>query len=1664
MVQALSEPALAPLFWSAERLDRASAWFGHIPFAHWVTWAARPRTFVELGTHAGISYTAFCQAIERLDLSTRCFAIDTWEGDEHAGHYDNSTYTDWQRFHDRRFGSFSTLLRRRFDDALEMFEDGSVDLLHIDGLHTYEAVKHDFESWKPKLSDRAIVLFHDTNVHERDFGVWQLWAELCEQYPGFEFLHSFGLGVLCVGRDAPRHVNELCSLREPGKIHAVRTTIETIGKRWQLDATERELRDALNARDAHIVELNRVRAAEGENASRLNSDLGAQYAELAQQNADLNGRIATLNEALAALEAQRHQARTQADTHQEDEERLANALAQAQNLSAEVARLTSVLRGSEQLARDAVQQRDAIAASTIWRATRPLRSVAAQISPSLRHRARKVAKAAYWAATPWKMGARARFLEQRKLSEAQHGGSAAARVGSAAGAALIKRATSADYAQWIEEREQQDSRVIVSAQAAQEAGFAVTFLVAATSITQVSDLARSIDSVRRQLLPQWGVLVGLAPDADAGVRNALKQLADGDERIRSVESRAGDKAGVLADLVGEADGTFVAIIDAGDVVAPYALNDLAAVVIDDPLADVFYGDEDVMSAVGERGEPFFKPGWSPDLLYAFNYFGRLTLLRRTTVLEAGGIAADAGAAAEWDLNLRVTSRTDSIRRVTRVLCHRSSNSDRDRPRPGTGNAHAHERAIKAFWSTQGIDATVETLADGTQRSTWDIAQAPLVSIVIPTKNKHELLQMCVDGIFNHTAYTNWELVIVDTGSTEAETLALYEQWRGRPNVRIVHFNKKFNYSAACNYGATYARGDLLLFLNNDIEIVSPDWLSELVRFGMRPGVGVVGTKLVYPSGELQHAGVVVGMHLCGLAFRSANETEWGVFGSPSHPRNWLSIMGACQLVRREVFTRVAGFDEAYDIANSDVALCLRAWRAGYRTAYAPFARLVHHEGATRGHSNPTDDLRRSAFDIRRLGVEDDPYFHPGLSGTLGIPSLRLGSDPTTTESFRRIAADLLQTQLVRPELDLFDDYAVTSLADLPHAALFWPPQRHDQIVDKWSAVRFCVDLLRSRLDLRQRFPHALSAGASGRFAKWIEAEGGDELHLAANARKQIAAALAEDPGRRVRQCFLAREDLRAAHPLGLTPAGRSGLFRWVARNGRVEDKLRLEEIWWFFLSGAENPAAELVRTWQFTPAWQALYPNGLTVFGRKAFATWFAERYQIAAQWADPYAWPVDLTPAQQIRLTYWIREDWQAEHPDVLTDREAAERFVSWLKAPQARLDDDVREWMHSCPVAETAQELSGDGLNIIGHFCYPSGLRTSVEALEAGLRHAGVMTSLRDMRTDKNDDPNHAAFAGMELFDTTLIHVQPEPFFQRAYARSDLHERGPRTYRVGYWYWELEQIPEVWLQEGRGVDELWTATRFVAEGLKARFNVPVHTFFPGVRLGAFKKRSLADFGVQAEGKFTFLFTFHMMSVMERKNPLGLIKAFKQAFSGSERAALVLKTSFGDRHPVQIQELREAAKGADITIIDKVFSQDETLSLMDACDAYVSLHRSEGLGLTMGEAMLLGKPVVATRYSGNLDFMDDSNSLLVDYTLTNVGAGKPPYDARAQWAEPSVEHAAKLMRGLYDDQAKAAELGAKAQADARIRLSVEGAGERMRERLKEITAQRQANRKARAN
>jgi len=238
-----------------------SVWSGHIPFAAWIISIVRPGIFVELGTRSGNSYLAFCQSVTEHELGTKCFSVDTWKGDEHAGFYDDSIFNELNAYHQIHYAHFSRLLRMTFDEAAAYFAEGSIDLLHIDGFHTYDVVKHDFETWLPKLSPHAIVLFHDINVRERDFGVWKLWEELCENYPlHFEFAHSYGLGVLQLSSDGAPFVLDWLVQDAPNR-NEIRDFFAGLGDHTQRQYDMQILLGRLGESEAKVLDINLQLAA-----------------------------------------------------------------------------------------------------------------------------------------------------------------------------------------------------------------------------------------------------------------------------------------------------------------------------------------------------------------------------------------------------------------------------------------------------------------------------------------------------------------------------------------------------------------------------------------------------------------------------------------------------------------------------------------------------------------------------------------------------------------------------------------------------------------------------------------------------------------------------------------------------------------------------------------------------------------------------------------------------------------------------------------------------------------------------------------------------------------------------------------------------------------------------------------------------------------------------------------------------------------------------------------------------------------------------------------------------------------------------------------------------------------------------------------------------------
>jgi len=426
---AITADEISSLFHRPPRSGVPSAWYGHVPFAYWIVAALQPRLIVELGTHCGVSYAAFCDAVIKIKTDTRCYAVDTWKGDEHAGFYEELVFDDIQDFNTKHFGTFSELIRTTFQDACGYFVDGSIDLLHIDGCHTYESVKADFEMWHPKLSQQAVVLLHDTNVRERGFGVWKLWSELQARYPSFEFLHGHGLGILQVGDDMPAPVAELCALQDHDHIFAIRERFAFAGQlhasgSLELDkahADAERLTGQLN--DAHLLAQGIANARDAALAERdtARAERDAALAELDTAHAERNAALAEFEAARAELvSADQALQRLSADTKAREraaqvalaESRVSSEQTEApftqhiRHLERQLDDFRQVESSLEEQIRSLVRYRDAFEQSTAWQITWPLRRVGQHVPRPLRRVARRTLKAAWWTLTPLRIPAR----------------------------------------------------------------------------------------------------------------------------------------------------------------------------------------------------------------------------------------------------------------------------------------------------------------------------------------------------------------------------------------------------------------------------------------------------------------------------------------------------------------------------------------------------------------------------------------------------------------------------------------------------------------------------------------------------------------------------------------------------------------------------------------------------------------------------------------------------------------------------------------------------------------------------------------------------------------------------------------------------------------------------------------------------------------------------------------------------------------------------------------------------------------------------------------------------------------------------------------------------------------------------------------------------------
>ncbi|MGH9180060.1 MAG: glycosyltransferase family 2 protein, partial [Acidimicrobiales bacterium] len=471
--------------------------------------------------------------------------------------------------------------------------------------------------------------------------------------------------------------------------------------------------------------------------------------------------------------------------------------------------------------------------------------------------------------------------------------------------------------------------------------------------TEPSWLHDAISSVRSQAYQHWELCVGDDGSTSPATLDVLEQHLGQDSRIRLV--RLPGNQGIAAAsnaALSLATGEFVGFLDHDDELKAHALGEVAVLLDDQPRLDIVYSDEDKRDPDGQLVDPFFKSDWSPDHLMSRNYVCHFLVVRRRLLQELGGFRLGYDGSQDYDLLLRAMERTDRIAHLHEPLYtwRKVAGSTASVGDAKPWALDSARRALKDALERRGTPGEVEDgLHPTTYRVRYAIRGQPKVSIIIPTRDRVDLLRGCIESILETSTYSNYEFVVVDNQSTDPETLAYLAEV---PRGAVVRYPHRFNYARMMNLAAHEATGDMLLFLNNDTKVVAPEWIEALVEHGQRPEVGSVGARLLYPQGHVQHEGIIVG-HKGGHA---GNVDHGGYWGLGQIVRNCSAVTGACMLMRPSVYWRIGGHEERLRIAYNDVDICLRARQAGYEVVYTPYAELVHVEGGTRGiHAHVDDD-------------------------------------------------------------------------------------------------------------------------------------------------------------------------------------------------------------------------------------------------------------------------------------------------------------------------------------------------------------------------------------------------------------------------------------------------------------------------------------------------------------------------------------------------------------------------------------------------------------------------------------------------------------------------------------------------------------------------------------
>ena len=836
-----------------KRVVEPYSWVEHIPFAFYITSILKPKVLVELGVHTGNSFNAFCQCVAELNLDTKCYGIDLWQGDEHAGFYDDKIYTELLSYQTLNYPEIGILVRKDFNKAAKDFTQ-KIDLLHIDGLHTYEAVKNDFDTWLPHMSEQGVILFHDTQVREKGFGVYLFWDQIKKEYPySFDFDFGNGLGVLVVGKDVP-------------------TDFKSFIQNINIDVSIASTFKYCGSSIFNKYELNKFKKL------------------LALQNQHFDNL------------------KTKYDKKEE--------------------KLFYLLHPQVFIARKT---------KTVFA---------------------KIISIPYWKRKYKKI-----FNKQEKQYK------------------YIKPSVSLT---------EDDNKKYLN-----QPTFSI---IMPTYNTPVKWLKAAIDSVKNQNYTNWELCISDDASKDESTLNYLKTLSNDKIKVafNSVNQGISIASNVAIDM---AKGGYIVLLDHDDELTSDALWELVKE-INISNADFIYSDEDKIDEKGICTSPHFKPDFSAERLLAQNYICHLACIKKSLLDEVGHFRKGFEGSQDHELFLRLVEKAKFIKHIPKVLYHWRAIKGSTALNLNEKNYafEAGRLAVESALHRRAISGKVALgVALGTYKVERDIIGLPLVSIIIPFKDEPEILEKCLESIISKSTYTNYEIIAISNNSTTDQPKQVIEKFKHKfDKITYLEYNCPFNYSEINNYAVNSASGEHLILLNNDIEIISSDWIESLLQFSQFKDIGAVGAKLLYPNNTIQHAGVIVGINgVAGHSHKYFPADNYGYLGRLILNQNISAVTAACLMVKKELYLSVNGLNEIeFKVAFNDIDFCLRLVEAGYSNIYTPYCVAYHHESLSRGYED--NEEKKARFDNecanfkarhKTILTNGDPFYNKNL--TLEIENFSL---------------------------------------------------------------------------------------------------------------------------------------------------------------------------------------------------------------------------------------------------------------------------------------------------------------------------------------------------------------------------------------------------------------------------------------------------------------------------------------------------------------------------------------------------------------------------------------------------------------------------------------------------------------------------------------------------